>query len=615
MKKFLSVFLTLAMMLTMLSLPLTSVSAEEPTIQSGEKYPIPSDIKDGGKFTAPDGVEYIVIKAKESFMNMKDANNYILGDDLDFTVDGTPTAWGTLDDWYGILEGNNHIVKGFSVNKGGMFGWTTTTPAANVSIRNITFGEFGASISVGGAADFAGLFAQAVGGTDGSSAKNISITNVTAYVKMPAATNRRYLGSLIGCVRKNSTATFTNCEVVGSMESTVATGFYIGGYIGDCDGSSTIKFTDCGFEGTVSAAGHSVGGYIGRCNSTGAIEFVRCRFEGSITAQQVAGGYIGKVNNSEKIEFEKCYTDATVAVTGSNKNRVGGYVGGNNSPISFLNCASDVAVTGAYGLGGYVGMNESGTVTVGFTNCLATGTVTASVTDATKNQFVAGFVGQKNAEATVSISTNCVNSVVVVAGVPTTTHDEPTVADADKLASGEYAYKLGTAFGQEIGVDKIPVLGGMPVIEREVGGVYYYGNPFECDEDEEGNMITTVRAQTTAVKNNTRDWRVLIAVSDEYLAAVESVKFTVTYTLKDGGAAVAELAGEQVSSFCVVKAAGKTYATEDGVVLLAVVITDVPTDAWTEMNVALEVTGSAEAEAAYNVSNVTFENTDLPNAN
>ena len=44
------------------------------------------------------------------------------------------------------------------------------------------------------------------------------------------------------------------------------------------------------------------------------------------------------------------------------------------------------------------------------------------------------------------------------------------------MRSGEVAYKLGEAFGQEIGKDEHPVLGGMKVLYDEANNRYYNEN-------------------------------------------------------------------------------------------------------------------------------------------
>ncbi|MBO7502189.1 MAG: hypothetical protein J6T32_03110, partial [Paludibacteraceae bacterium] len=55
------------------------------------------------------------------------------------------------------------------------------------------------------------------------------------------------------------------------------------------------------------------------------------------------------------------------------------------------------------------------------------------------------------------------------------------VEDEEPWANGEIAYKLGDAYGQQIGVDPLPVLGGMTVYEIELadGRKVYTNDPYE----------------------------------------------------------------------------------------------------------------------------------------
>jgi hypothetical protein len=55
------------------------------------------------------------------------------------------------------------------------------------------------------------------------------------------------------------------------------------------------------------------------------------------------------------------------------------------------------------------------------------------------------------------------------------------VDDEEPWRSGEIAYKLGEAYGQHIGVDPLPVLGGMTVYEKELsdGRIVYSNDPYD----------------------------------------------------------------------------------------------------------------------------------------
>ncbi|MBR7098376.1 MAG: hypothetical protein IKC59_03085 [Clostridia bacterium] len=443
--------------------------------QNGEIYDTTKAVN--GVLTLADGAYIVINEAnKDTFMNMSGDNKYILGADLDFIDhEGSPTKWGDGIEWYGILEGNGHKVTGFSVNRGGMFVWGSALEVkASISVRNITFGTSRNPISVTydttNYDDTMGLLARSVGeGSNvGNGTKKLSVTNMTAYIDNSGEGNRKNIGGLIGHLRDSSTATFTNCEVIGSV---YGSSYYVGGYIGCCEKGGTVEFIGCKFDGNVSSASHTVGGYIGRYYQSGALAFTDCEFAGDVMGAMVVSGYIGKVDSCGPVTFDKCSVDATVIGVGDG-DRLAGFLSEyvSTNALSFKNCAADVTISGKYNLGGYVGKTGNSAT---FTGCLAVGSVEGDA-NSTKG-FVAGFVGNGNADVT--FAPNCVNGMVTQ-GVLVTTHTEPTAVTAEELASGKCAYQLGEAFGQVIGVDKIPVLGGWAVIERVDGNNIYYENVY-----------------------------------------------------------------------------------------------------------------------------------------
>ena len=464
MKKLLSVFLTLAMMLTMLSLPLTSVSAVESESQSSEIYDTSKAVD--GVLTL-DGVPYTVINEanKTKFFEMSGSENYILGADLDFTVDGTPTAWGAGDVWYGTLEGNGHTVTGFSVDQGGMFNWYTDV-TASIKIANVTFGAPGALINVAGNQDdvSTGLLCGHV--RYGS--KTIEIENVQAYVQVTRGSRNE--GGLIGQAR-HSDITFTNCLVDGTI---TGTGNFRGGYIGLVgSGNRTVTFNNCinSLDHTYGNGYNGRGGFVGLINASGGVVTVNnCINEGKIACSGAATG--------------------TSALVGSIE------ASGNAQPLF---------VTGFLNLGTFVS-ETSAPETVG---------------------VVVGSLPAEGVEISVE------NVVTTNAPAGGNTHGNPTLVTSDDLASGKAASLLGKGFGQEMGVETMPKIGGMPVIERVIGEDTYYGNVIDCEDDK-----ATVYAQFTADNGGSRNHRVLIAVPEAYLAEVTSVTFRVTYTLTAGGTAV-----------------------------------------------------------------------------
>ena len=548
MKKILSVFLTLAMMLTMLSLPLTSVSAVEPESHN-EIYDTSKAV--GGVLTLDDG-DYTVITTAEGLRSMTGEGKYILGACIDFKG----AEWGLPISWYGTLEGNGHTVTGFSVKGGGMFQWyrqTTWEAAPTIRIANVTFGAPNALIPVtGGGTSGNGLFTPLIryntvaGVTKGI---NLQVENMQAYVNVfgVGTSNDVYMGGLIGYAMNKDTLTFTNCLVDGSINGRTILGGYIG-MLGS-GGYVTANFENC-------------------INSVDIVE-------GNTYSSR--GGFVGYINQwGSTVNVTNCINKGNVS--GGTASNTGALV--KNSGISAL-------------VGECYNKGKQAITVNGFLNL-------GTITHADSADTAGVLIGYLPATCTLS-ATNVVTTTTITGG---NNHGSPEpVTSADDLASGKAAALLGKGFGQEIGVETMPKIGGMPVIERVIGEDTYYGNVIDCEDDK-----ATVYAQFTADNGGLRNHRVLIAVPEAYLAEVTSVTFRVTYTLTEqagGGTAVAELTGKDVSSYYVVKAANGTYATEDGVVLLAVVIEGVPTNDWTEMNVTLAVTGSDAAVAAY-TANATF---------
>ena len=156
-----------------------------------------------------------------------------------------------------------------------------------------------------------------------------------------------------------------------------------------------------------------------------------------------------------------CYNTGTV----SGNSRVGGVCGNNYRTITYF--YNTGAVNGTQNVGGVCGYNL-GTIT----NCYNTGTVSG-------NSRVGGVCG--NNYRTI---TNC----YYLDSEETDSIDGTTFKTTVQFASGEVAYLLngstseGTlAWGQEIGTDDVPVLGGAKV---------YQVNAYEGCEAQPGNAST-----------------------------------------------------------------------------------------------------------------------------
>ena len=176
---------------------------------------------------------------------------------------------------------------------------------------------------------------------------------------------------------------------------------------------------------------------------------------GSVTGCRFVGGIAGKADYNVFISECGNYADVTALTAKTDKisGNTGIYAGG-VAGISVINCYNVGTIKSYMTAGGVTG----GTFVA--TNCYNIGSVTAS--------DEAGAIGSNawnTHEATNSFSTVAVRD------------DEPiTIVTDEQMRSGEVAYKLGEAFGQEIGKDEHPVLGGMKVLYDEANNRYYNEN-------------------------------------------------------------------------------------------------------------------------------------------
>lgn len=163
------------------------------------------------------------------------------------------------------------------------------------------------------------------------------------------------------------------------------------------------------------------------------------------------------------------------AITGSYY--TAGLVGYAYESSTIDRCANFVDVTGI-DVGGIVCFAQGCVITNCFNAATISGSYAAGVVnlcqnDTVKNVFNIGEIiaSDEGGAITSFASSSCIsnafatNEYAVVA-------DGQTLVTEEQMHSGEIAYKLGEAFGQEIGVDEYPVLGGMKVIYDEATDTY-----------------------------------------------------------------------------------------------------------------------------------------------
>ena len=217
------------------------------------------------------------------------------------------------------------------------------------------------------------------------------------------------------------------------------------------------------FTGTLDGDGHSVSGIyinseaeyqglVGVLGSGGTLQNL------GVKASYIKGGYsVGGLCGENDGTVTNCYNSGSVEGT----NWVGGVCGYNFGPVT--NCYNTGSVAGTERVGGVCGQNYMGNVS----NCYNTGSVAG-------NEIVGGVCGD-NYDGTVS---NCYYLDTCGAA------GEGTSKTADEFASGEVAWLLqgeqeGQVWGQTIGTDDYPVLGGEKVLQIGNG----YVNELKQDGD------------------------------------------------------------------------------------------------------------------------------------
>lgn len=249
--------------------------------------------------------------------------------------------------------------------------------------------------------------------------------------------------------------------VGGAVDAVLVNDIDLGNFEWKPIGNSASKV----FAGTFDGAGHTVEGlfisdptaqyqglfgYVkGTADRHASISGVTVK--GSVSAKTYAGGLAGYVN--AYVDIDRCANLADVTGTSGNIGGITGYVSVKTSTVS--NCYNTGTITGASNCGGIVGGHGAQGVSV-------------------RNVFNLGEIDcPKNAGACVGSSYTKKNLENVFAVAAYDRTDNHTLVSDEQMQSGEVAYRLGKAFGQEIGTDPHPVLGGTEVRFDPETGLYY----------------------------------------------------------------------------------------------------------------------------------------------
>ncbi|MGC3977330.1 MAG: T9SS type A sorting domain-containing protein [Paludibacteraceae bacterium] len=223
--------------------------------------------------------------------------------------------------------------------------------------------------------------------------------------------------------------TLSNLTVEGAVNVT-GTGGYVAGIVAYSAGGSTIS--NCHNKAIVNGY-RFVGGILGY-SPNAMLQILDCSNSGDITSLDTyAGGIAGCVATSASAVINRIFNSGNISAT---TNNAGGIIGRSDAtPI--INAFNTGTVTTA------------GTAVAGISASI---TAAGSIT----NAYNAGTV-KSYAIANTSLGT--LNNVYTLGN----TYTDAVVKTASQFASGEVTWLLGSAFGQEINTDALPVLGGYPV--------------------------------------------------------------------------------------------------------------------------------------------------------
>ncbi len=237
--------------------------------------------------------------------------------------------------------------------------------------------------------------------------------------------------------------------------------------LGDYDWTPVGLSSSKPFSGKFDGQSHSVSGlYINNPTATyqglfgylttGSISGVTTY--GSISAKQYVGGIVAYTGANATVD--RCANYADISGTST-------YVGGITATLatataSLTNCYNAGDISGTSNCGGVAGYNNA---TATASNIFNIGNVTGTT--------VGACIGGTTAKTKVT------NAFAVEEyGI---TASQTLVTEA-QMRSGEIAYKLGDAFGQTIGSDEYPVLGGQIVYYNSVDDTYYNDLKSAIDE-------------------------------------------------------------------------------------------------------------------------------------
>lgn len=204
---------------------------------------------------------------------------------------------------------------------------------------------------------------------------------------------------------------------------------------------------------------------------------------GIISAKQYIGGIAAFMGINSTIT--RCVNKADITGTST---YVGGITGNANAASdSITNCYNEGNINGTSNCGGVVGYNQAKAVI--------------------ENIFNIGEVTGTKVAACIGGTTKKTNAKNIFAIKEYDITEGQTTVTTEQMESGEVAFLLGEAFGQEIGKDAHPILGGMKVLFDEATGKYY-------NEEVIPDGINSIKSEESDVWFNMQGMRISTPAKD-----------------------------------------------------------------------------------------------------
>lgn len=447
----------------------TSLDGENWTLSASEEGWANDKTTKTITFEEPVYTKYVKLAATQGYGNFGSAAMINLYEDIAANITSALSGSGTSSDPfvissaddlklfanlvnYGVKNLSAYLTADLDLNPGTVFDsrgdYSGDTPSKWTSIGNNSDNAFTGTFD-GKGYTIKGLYST-TGGLFGyigdATIKNLKIEN--------AAVKTSGNSGLLASESKGTSLIIENCSVAGYSDGTNA-----GGFIGKCE---NVAFTDCNSSASVSCSGYA-GGYAGYLN--GEFSFTRCSSTGDVSSNNSdAGGFIGKtIGTGADNSFTDCYTSNSV----SGYEISGGFIGSAYLDFFINNCYKT----------GYIESNNSiydityGGAVVGY---LESNVTIDNLYYTLNNWYENGLVGKyQDAEKQIDDSA-CYH------------------ISGDQFESGEVAFKLNGStsdgdlvWGQEIGVDSTPVLGGKTVYYGTncAGTTLYSNEPVTADHD------------------------------------------------------------------------------------------------------------------------------------